>query len=127
MAALRWADVGRSKTNQAGEQPDIRRLDGGCAAAVRRLHAATTPEPADPVIGLGGDQINRRFAAACAAASLEGRRTSHGGRGGLATELTARGASAHDVMRAGNWKTIRMVAHYSAGASAERGAVARYL
>ena len=26
-----------------------------------------------------------------------------------------------------NWKTSRMVAHYSAGATAERGAVARYL
>ena len=32
-----------------------------------------------------------------------------------------------DVMLAGNWKTSRMVAHYSAGATAERGAVARYL
>ena len=31
-----------------------------------------------------------------------------------------------DVL-AGNWKTSRMVAHYSAGATAERGAVARYL
>ena len=28
---------------------------------------------------------------------------------------------------AGGWKTARMVAHYSAGASAERGAVAKYL
>ena len=28
---------------------------------------------------------------------------------------------------AGTWKTVRMVAHYSAGASAERGDVARYL
>ena len=39
----------------------------------------------------------------------------------------SRGASTADVMRAGNWKTARMVAHYSAGATAERGAVARYL
>ena len=30
-------------------------------------------------------------------------------------------------MLAGNWKSSRMVAHYSAGATAERGAVARYL
>ena len=36
------------------------------------------------------DQVNRRFAAACAAVGLEGRRTSHGGRVGLAVELTAR-------------------------------------
>ena len=38
-----------------------------------------------------------------------------------------RGASTTEVMLAGNWKTARMVAHYSAGATAERGAVARYL
>ena len=30
-------------------------------------------------------------------------------------------------MLAGNWNTSRMVARYSAGATAERGAVARYL
>ena len=30
-------------------------------------------------------------------------------------------------MLAGNWKTLRMVAHDSAGATAERGAVAGYL
>ena len=42
-------------------------------------------------------------------------------------ELTARGASTTEVMLAGNWKTARMVAHYSAGATAERGAVAKYL
>ena len=32
--------VRRSKTNQAGDHPDVRRLVGGCAAAVRRLQAA---------------------------------------------------------------------------------------
>ena len=32
-----------------------------------------------------------------------------------------------EVMLAGNWKTARMVAHYSAGATAERGAVRKYL
>ena len=46
---------------------------------------------------------------------------------GLASELTARGASTTEVMLAGNWRTARMVAHYSAGATAERGAVAKYL
>ena len=53
--------------------------------------------------------------------------TAHSGRVGLASELTSRGASTANVMLAGNWKTARMVAHYSAGATAERGAVARYL
>ena len=53
--------------------------------------------------------------------------TAHSGRVGLASELTARGASTTEVMLAGNWRTSRMVAHYSAGAKAERGAVAKYL
>jgi hypothetical protein len=30
-------------------------------------------------------------------------------------------------MPSGGWKTSRMVAHYSAAAKAERGAVAKYL
>ena len=53
--------------------------------------------------------------------------TAHSGRVGLAWELTSREAWTTDEMLAGNWKTSRMVAHYSAGATAERGAVARYL
>ena len=55
------------------------------------------------------------------------RDTAHSGRVGLASELTAAGASTTETMLAGGWKTARMVAHYSAGASAERGAVAKYL
>ena len=53
--------------------------------------------------------------------------TAHSGRVGLASELTSRGASTTAVMLAGNWKSSRMVAHYAAGATAESGAVARYL
>ena len=83
--------------------------------------------------------VGLRFQAAARAAGVErvtahsGRvglaseLTAHSGRVGLASELTSRGASTTDVMLAGNWKTSRMVAHYSAGATAERGAVARYL
>ena len=139
VAALRWTDVDLSDgedvvvtrrpatTNAAGERPDVRRLVGGCAAAVRRLQAATTPEPADPVIGLSGDQINKRFAAACAAAGLEGRRTSHGGRVGLAVELTGRGASTHAIQLAGGWKTPSMVVRYAATVATRDGGVSRYL
>ena len=65
--------------------------------------------------------------AAAVAAGVEHRLTGHSGRVGLASELTARGASTADVMLAGGWKTARMVAHYAAGATAERGAVARFL
>ena len=57
VAVLCWADVEladggdvvvtvrRSKTNQAGDHPDVRRLVGGGAAAVRRLQAATGAFP----------------------------------------------------------------------------------
>ena len=75
----------------------------------------------------GEPRSRQRFTAAAAAAGLARRVTAHSGRVGLASELTARGASTTAVMLAGNWKTARMVAHYSAGATAERGAVATYL
>ena len=61
------------------------------------------------------------------ASGIARRITAHSGRIGLASELTRRGASTTDVMMAGNWRTASMVAHYSAGATAEHGAVARYL
>ena len=76
---------------------------------------------------LNGQSIARRLAAAAKAAGIEGRITGCSGRVGLASELTARGASTTETMLAGGWKTARMVAHYSAAATAELGAVAKYL
>ena len=123
VAALRWADIDLSdgdpvvvtlrRQADRGEDKDFRFLAGGCAAAVRRLHAATTPAPTDPVVGLGVHQINRRFAAACAAAGIEGRRTAHSGRVGLAVDLRARGYPTEGVQAAGGWKGPAMVAHYT--------------
>ena len=140
VAALRWADVDLSaggdivvvtvpgsKTNPAEDGAGVRQLVGGCAAALRRQHAATKPAPADSVIGLGVHQINRRFAAACAAAGLEGRRTPHGGRVGLAVELTARGASTRDVQLAGGWKNAGTVARYAARVTTGGGAVSWFM
>ena len=133
-AALEWRDVAdardedglliavrRSKTNPDSETADVRFVKGDVASAVRALREwHGDVDPANRVVGLSAQAISERFAAAA-------RLTAHSARVGLASELTAPGAPAHDVMRAGNWKTVRMVAHYSAGASAERGAVARYL
>jgi len=148
VASLTWADVAdagdgaavlvtvrRSKTDQAGAEVDVRLAKNGCARAVRELRserarAAGTdaPDPAEPVLGgLSGRAVARRIAAAARAAGIEGRITGHSGRVGLATELVSRGASTADTMLAGGWKTARMVARYAAGATAERGAVARYL
>ena len=140
VSALRWADVAnstdgdgmlvtvrRSKTNQEGETNDIRFVKDGVARAIRTLRASMSPESGDRVVPLSAQMIGLRFTAAAQAAGVESRITAHSGRIGLASELTSRGASTTDVMLAGNWKTSRMVAHYSAGATAERGAVARYL
>lgn len=139
-AALEWRDVEpaadipgaflirirRSKTDQAGEETDIRLVKNGAAEAL----AAIRPDAADPATkvfgGINGQSIGRRFTAAARATGLEGV-TAHSGRVGHASELTARGASTTEVMLSGGWKTARMVAHYAAGAKAERGAVAKYL
>ena len=57
VASLHWADVDfrdgndvvvtvrRSKTDPTGGRADVRRLVGSCAAAVRSLHAAVSPDP----------------------------------------------------------------------------------
>lgn len=140
VSALRWNDldeanegggilvaVRRSKTDQEGAGRDVRFVKDGVARAIRTLRAATKPAPHDRVIPLSPQAVGMRFTAAATAAGVERRVTAHSGRVGLASELTRRGASTTDVMRAGNWKTSRMVAHYAAGATAERGAVARYL
>ena len=143
VAAFCWADVDfsdgddvvvtvhRSKSDPPGGRADVRRLVGSCAAAVRSLHAAVSPEPGDSVVGLSVDQINRRFAAACAAAGLEGRRTSHGGRVGLAVELTARGASTHAIQlrrrveRPRHGRTLRREHQHSRGSRQQVPALMR--
>ena len=138
VSALEWRDVAdasdsdgvlitvrTSKTNQEGDAADVRYLKNGAAKAIRTVRADAAPT--DRVVELSPLQIQRRFTAAAHAAGIEARLTAHSGRVGLASELTARGASTTEVMLAGNWRTARMVAHYSAGATAERGAVAKYL
>ena len=141
VSALEWRDVAdasdgdgvlitvrTSKTNQEGDTADVRYLKNGAAAAVRTLRTdRPDAAPTDRVIGLSPLQVQRRFTAAARAAGIEAHLTAHSGRVGLASELTARGASTTEVMLAGNWRTSRMVAHYSAGATAERGAVKKYL
>ena len=135
-AALEWRDVTpaatpgafriavrASKTNQDGA-PDVRYIKNGAARAL----AAIRPDdahPTDRVFGLSGQSIGRRFRTAAKRAGY--RATAHSARVTLASELTRLGASAQEVMKAGAWKTSRMVAHYSAGVDAEAGAVAKYL
>ena len=140
VAALCWADVDfsdgddvvvtvrRAKTDPTGGRADVRRLVGSYAAAVRSLHAATTPEPGDSVVSLSVDQINRRFAAAGTAAGLEGaqdlarrprrsRRRAHRPRGFHACHPNRRAAG----------RAPAMVVRYAASVSTREGAVSRYL
>ena len=141
VAALTWADVTDSaqvagavlvtvrtgKTNQDGDRADVRMVKNGAAAAIRSLRAERGDNPDGRVIPLNPAGVGRRLTAAAEAAGLDGRLTAHSGRVGLASELVVSGASTADVMLAGGWATARMVAHYAAGAKAERGAVARFL
>ncbi len=137
IAALAWADiqpsgiegavlvhVRTSKTDPTGDRTDIRMAKNGTADALDAIRPGAGV--AGPVFGLTPGQINRRIQAAATAAGIGGI-SAHSFRVGLASELTARGASTTETMLAGGWSTARMVAHYSAGAKAERGAVAKYL
>ena len=140
LAALEWRDIEEapslpdailvtvraSKTNQAGERADVRMVKNGAADALRKLRDSAGEAPEARVIPLSPSHIGHRLQAAARAAGL-GKLTAHSGRVGLASELTARGASTADVMLAGGWQSAAMVARYSSGASAEIGAVARYL
>ena len=147
-AALRWADmqaaadgrgivvyVRRSKTDQDGTVADVRYLKNGCAAALRQLRDRLTvqrsglrPDGTAQVLGgINGQSIARRLTAAARTTGVDGRITGRSGRVGLAVELTRRGAPEQATAKAGGWKTARMVAHYAAGATAEQGAVAKYL
>ena len=83
--------------------------------AIRTLRAAVKSVPANRLVPLSPKMVGLRFSAAARAAGVE-HVTAHSGWVGLVSELTSRGASTTDVMLAGNWKTSRMVAHYSAGA-----------
>ena len=141
-AALTWGDVQRatdgagvlvtirrSKTDQTGDRADVRYIKGAAAGAVLALRGSGPVSDDDaPVLGgLTAESVGRRLTEAGRAAGIPGRLTGHSGRVGLATELTALGASTTDTMRAGGWASPSMVAHYAAGATAERGAVSRLL
>ena len=69
----RWLETA-SGTAPASGDPDGR---GGSGEGAGVLPSSSTPPPSSR--GLGFDQINRRFAAACAAAGLEDRGTAQTG------------------------------------------------
>ena len=101
---------GRHRGGCSLPQERLRRRDPPVA---RPAHHTAAPRTAPGRHGAGARRL--------------GRSVHHSGRVGLASELTAPGASTTETMLAGGRKTARMVAHYSAAATAEQGAVAKYL
>lgn len=140
VAALLWSDVDlsapdhvtltitTSKTNQDGSVLDVRFINHHGAYAFHELRSVREQDSdSDRVVPLQANTIDIRFKACCNAAGLKGRYSSHSGRIGLASELSARGAPITEIARAGNWRSADMVIHYSKRASLKRGAVATYL
>ena len=121
-----YVRVVRSKTNQDGSIKDVRVLVGRAVQSVKDLQSFTEGTGATHVIPLSCQTINRRFKRCCEAAGLNGKYTSHSGRIGLASELSARGAPVTAIAHAGGWKSAAMVIHYSRKAELARGAVATF-
>ena len=132
---VRQSDAGAARRGALENRPGRHR--GGRALPQERLRRGASPAPRPVRAASGRDGAGARRSqrpvhrapptAAAKSAGIKGRITGHSGRVGLASELTARGASTTETMLAGGWKTARMVAHYSAVATAEQGAVAKYL
>lgn len=137
-AKLRWDCVGLksngdcvirvivSKTNQEATAADFRLVVGEFARAIHELAEYEHTQEDFVLGGMTHQSVNLRFKSLARAAGIESGLTAHSGRIGLAVELTARGASTHEVMIAGAWSTERMVAHYSAAMSVGTGAVSKY-
>ena len=140
-ASLRWMDVAvdvarrdpvvelHLRQFEPAQPKDVRFLKNKAANALIELkNQVEGEENASPYVfgGLSGASINRRFVAAAKAAGIEGV-TAQSGRVGLATELTARGATIGEVMSAGNWLTPYFVQHYGMTAGGDAQAALKYL
>lgn len=125
---LIFIQVPISKTNQFGEQQDIRTLKGIGAEALLDLRRARCYEPSEErIVRLTPSSVNIRFKNCCKAIGLSGNYTSHSGRIGMASTLCGAGAPVQAVAIAGGWKSAQMVIHYSRRVELENGAIAKYL
>ena len=111
----REGEPGRAKTR------DVRFVKGAASpAASGPCGPPLSPAPEDRVVPLSPKKEGLRFNAAARAAGVEYvDRPLRTGRARVGAGEP--GASSTDVMLAAAWKISRMVAHYSAGATAERG------
>ena len=128
----------------AFEQPGQEQREELAEEFARAAERAEPDEPGDEVVAVRAERGHvvgvtlrrstdadvpdvRRLFDGCAAAGLEGRRTAHSGRVGLAVELTARGASTRAVQFTGGWKGPAMVLQYTTSVTARDKDVSRYL
>ena len=127
MAALRPASEKKVRFRRAASTQQLDDLHGD----LRLRLVARAAHPGGPSRSAAARAHHGRRRAARrpdrTTTALEGRRTSHGGRVGLAVELTARGASTHAIQIAGGWKGPAMVVRYAASISTREGAVSKYL
>ena len=99
------------RRNPAGDRRDVRRLVGACAARdpLPASGNGTETQRSRRPSRRRVDKVNRRFAAACAAVEIEGRRTSQGGPVGLPSSSPPGGAAIHTVQLAGGREDASML------------------
>lgn len=135
--ALTWADIRfekdgsarltirRSKTDQEGSGA-VQFLGPDAAEALRAIQTEDDDDSAR-VFGLSSIRtVSNRIRAACRAAGLRGRYSSHSCRIGMVRDLVQQGFSTTDLQIVGRWTSSRMPALYSREQAAARSAVARY-
>ena len=129
LVALEWSDiedgeggtglvhVRKSKTDQDGQGATVGLTPKGYQAVI--AWRKVQPPPRKRVIGLNGQSIANRIKRMAEVAGLEGSFSGHSGRVGFAHRAARSGMSVSEVMNAGRWKSLTMVAHYQQGIRAD--------
>ena len=135
-AVLVWSDMqtaadgsGRlvvrySKTDQRGEKK-VLWISPETMLALDLLSALGEDGDGDRIFPLSPQQINRRIAAACAAAGLGDGYSGHSLRVGGAQAMAAANISLASIMESGRWQSSRMPARYTRYAAAARSGMAQ--
>ena len=116
--------VARSKTDQKGEGV-VLFVSAATMEALRTIRPVGA-DNGDSLFRLSAEQIGRRISIAAMAAGLGGGFTGHSARVGMAQDLARTGTELPALMTAGRWQSPTMLARYTRGERAGRGAIARF-
>ena len=116
--------VARSKTDQEGEGV-VLFVSAATMEALRTIRPVGA-DNGDSLFRLSAEQIGRRISIAAMAAGLGGGFTGHSARVGMAQDLARTGTELPALMTAGRWQSPTMLARYTRGERAGRGAIARF-